>query len=131
MKRSIIGGIVGTLAGGMTVMILEMIGHAIWPLPPGVHDPDQVKSFLLHMPLPALAWIVFGFAGGAFVGGLVAAAIARKMSAALAVGALLLLATIAMMFEITHPGWMIILGLLVPLPAAWLGGWLMTRRGAA
>ena len=55
MKRSIIGGLAGTLAGGATVMILEMTGHAIWPLPAGVDGgaPAQVKSLLLHMPLSA------------------------------------------------------------------------------
>jgi hypothetical protein len=127
VKRSILGGIVGLVAATITIFVVEMTGHRIWPLPAGL-DIHETPDFLSRMPVMALAWIVLGFAAGAFVGGLVAAAISRGRKASMVVGALLLVATILMFFEIPHPGWMIAAGLIVPLPSAWLGAWLMTRK---
>jgi hypothetical protein len=63
------------------------------------------------------------------IGGYVAASIARKPRPALAVGIVIVLGVIANAVMIPHPLWMTAAGVLLPVPAAWLGAQLATRRG--
>ena len=78
------------------------------------------------MVLVVVSWVL-----GAFIGGWVAAKVAREhpLFAALMIGVLVLAGVVANNTMIPHPLWMTVLGVLLPLPAAWLGA-RMARRPA-
>ena len=59
------------------------------------------------------------------------ARIARKPRPALTVGIVIVVGVIANAVMIPHPFWMTITGVLLPVPAAWLGAKLATRRAIA
>ena len=76
------------------------------------------------MPLGAFLFVLAAYVTATVVGGVVAAAIARRhaMRLAAVVGGLILLASALNFVAIPHPGWFIVATLVgVPL-AAWLTG---------
>ena len=75
MIRSILSVIVGILAGVVTILVLEMAGHFFYPPPAGL-DPQNVeafKEFVAAAPMGMLLSVLIAWAGGAFVGGPMAA----------------------------------------------------------
>jgi hypothetical protein len=73
--------------------------------------------------------VVIGWSLAAFLGGSVAARIARhRRTAALVVAAFVVLGVIANNMMIPHPLWMTIAGVLLPVPLAWLAARMATPR---
>ena len=123
--RSIAALIAGMVVMMITVALVQWIGHSIYPPPPGMDPSDRTAMIALisTMPLGALAMVLLAYAGGSFLGAGTATAISRrhKRVVALAIG-VVMLALVAINFAIIpHPIWMIVLGLLVPVPFALLG----------
>jgi hypothetical protein len=123
MLRKILAVIAGVVAGGLVVFVLEGVGHHFYPSPPGIdmHDPAALKSLISTLPLGALLCVVAGWVLGAFAGGAVAGLISRSLTPALLTGTIQLLFGVLTMVMIPHPIWMILLGVLLPVPSAWLG----------
>ena len=65
----------------------------------------------------------------ALCGGWVAARLARvrRMGAAIAVGVLILLGVVLNAWMLPHPLWMLLIGVIAPVPLAWSGGRLAVR----
>ena len=95
-----------------------------------MRDPASVAAFVATLPASALLLVLSGWVLGALVGGYVAARIARKPRPALVVGIVIEIGVIANAVMIPHPLWMTIAGVLLPVPAAWLGARLATRRAS-
>jgi hypothetical protein len=129
MIRKILGVVAGVVAGGLVVFAVEAVGHAVFPPPPGLDtsDPETMKTMMQSLPVGALLCVVVAWVLGAFAGGAVAALVGRSLGPALVTGALQLLFGIVTMVMIPHPLWMIALGIVLPLPAAWAGGTLVRR----
>lgn len=127
MGKKILAVIVGVVTAGVVVFIVEAIGHWAYPLPPGtnVRDPEAMKSLIATLPAGALLFVVLGWTLGSFAGGAVAARIGRSLGPGLVTGAIQLLFGIITMFMIHHPMWMVALGTLLPIPAAWAGAALL------
>ena len=91
------------------IVVVQMIGHAVYPPPPGIDatNPETLKTLVGKMPVAALMLVILSYAVGAFGGGLLAALIAREtpMVYALIVGALVLLGTLVNLVAIPHPTW--------------------------
>ncbi len=123
MLKRLLGVILGLVVGMIVVALIEGLGHALWPPPKGVdlRDPKQLAALMPSLPIGALLAVVVGWALGAFAGGWMAATISRDARMALAVGALLLCLGVVTMIQIPHPLWMWVVGVALPLPAAWLG----------
>lgn len=130
MWRSILAVIVGILVMGITVAAVQWLGHSIFPPPEAVPaHPGAMAELVANMPVAALAFVLVAYAFGTFLGAYTAATIslAHKRGAAIAI-ALVMLALIAMNFSvIPHPLWMVIGGVLVPLPFALLA-WQLAKR---
>ena len=129
MLRRLLGVIAGIVAGAIIVPLFEGLGHALWPPPAGtdLRDPEQLKALLPSLPIGALIAVVVAWAMGSFGGGWMAATIARDGRMALVVGFILLCMGVLTMVQIPHPLWMWVMGLLLPLPAAWLGSRLVPK----
>ena len=125
MGRNIAAGIVGVLIAFGLVMIVEMIGHSVYPLPPDLDfsDTEATRLYVSGLPLGA-----FLFVGGAWfvgtLGGTMAACRvgnAEPRIFAMVVGGLMLAATAYNLATIPHPLWFSISGVAGIIAAAWLG----------
>jgi hypothetical protein len=87
-----------------------------------------MATFVATLPVAALLLVLSGWVLGALIGGYVAARIARRSWTAWVVGGVVEIGVIANAVLIPHPAWMTIAGVLAPMPAAWLGARLATRR---
>jgi hypothetical protein len=127
--RTVIAVVVGTVVAFVLVGVIEAIGEFVYPPPAGVDfgKPDQLASYMQRLPGGALAFVLAAWIVATFLGGLVAAWIARTRTALVAaiVGALVLAATIMNFVLIPHPPWMIGAGVLGIAIAAYLAGRLM------
>lgn len=132
MGRTILAVLAGVVVAWLTIMLCEFAGASVHPPPPGIdlRDPGQLAGYVAAAPAAAMACIVAGWALGSVLGGWVAARIARRYrsAAALLVGAVVLAGVIANAVMIPHPAWMTVFGVLLPLPAAWLGARLARKQ---
>ena len=133
MGRTIAGVVVGVVVAWLTIMLAEFASAPLHPMPAGLdmRNPESVAAFVATLPASALLLVLSGWVLGGLVGGYVAASISRKPRAALTVGIVIVLGVIANAVMIPHPMWMTIAGVLLPVPAAWLGAKLATRRASA
>ncbi|MEZ5355690.1 MAG: hypothetical protein R2762_23905 [Bryobacteraceae bacterium] len=126
MIRAIVAVLVGVAAGFVAEGLVETIGHALFPPPPGldIADPEQLARYLPGLPLGSQLFLVLSWAAGSFLGGWVAAAIApsARSGAAIAVGLVMLAVGGWGIFNASYPYWMAALGLLLPVPLAWAAG---------
>ena len=123
MLRRLLGVILGLVAGAIIVALIEGLGHALWPPPAGtdLRDPEQLRALMGSLPIGSLIAVIVGWALGSFGGGWMAATISRDARMALVVSFVLLCMGVITMIQIPHPLWMWVLGVALPLPAAWLG----------
>lgn len=132
MGRTIAGVVVGVVVAWLAIMLAEFASAPLHPMPAGfdMHDPASVAAFVATLPVAALLLVLAGWVLGALIGGYVAARIARRLRPALTVGIVIVVGVIANAVMIPHPLWMTITGVLLPVPAAWLGARLATRRAS-
>jgi hypothetical protein len=134
MIRTILGILVGLVVAWLTISICEFASLFLHRPPPGLdlRDPQALAAHIAAAPLSAMLIVVVGWALGAFLGGWVAARIARhRRVAALIIGALVLAGVIANSMMIPHPLWMTIAGLVLPLPIAWLAARMVRPQAMA
>ena len=116
----------GLLAGAITVYLVEMVGHSIYPPPEGFDfdDPEQLKELMNIMPLGALVFVIVGWATGALLAGFTSTAILieKRIMGALITGGAFMMFGLAMLIMIPHPTWFAIAGMAVYLPSAYIGG---------
>jgi hypothetical protein len=129
--RSILAVVAGLIVSMIVTSAIQRISVWMYPLPEGtdLNDMEALSKLLPTMPFGAHLLILFSWELGAFVGGAVAALIAGRAHCAHAgfIGGLVLAFTIAIFFMLRgHPEWMIILGLLLPLPVSLLAGKLVS-----
>jgi hypothetical protein len=130
----IIGGIVaGAIVAVATIMLVEMIGHLIFPLPDdlALGDPEVVAGPSPTMPVAAQFIVVLAWFGGALAGGYVAKRICYRWWAAWAIAALVAAAGVVNVMMIPHPVWMQIAAVIAPLVGGLLAGHLIPSRGEA
>ena len=130
MLRSILAVLAGLVVAWITVSLFEFASMHTFPPPPGVdvHDPQQLALLIAQMPVGALALVLAGWIVGALDGGLVATLVARRRVPAVVVGVLVMLGAFLMVAMVPHPMWMSIAGVLLPVPSALFGAWLVRGR---
>ena len=109
------GGIIGVFVGGLTVLLLEAAGHALF----GTADPNDLASVTPSMFASVLvAWIV-----ASWFGATVATVWSKGQTIVpgLAVGIVLLAGSVSNFFIIPHPVWMIIAAVVLMPAAAYMG----------
>lgn len=128
MMRSVLAVIAGLVVMVAMVVMVEYIGHLAFPfpLPPGLdpNDPATMAAVLPNMPVGALLFPLLAYAAGSFLGAGTATSIsqAHKRGVAIVVGSVMLVLVAANFASLpVHPLWMVVTGLLVPLPFALLG----------
>jgi len=132
MIRSILTVIVGILAGSASVWLLELAGHRLYPPPAGLdlENLEALKQYVASAPTGMFLALLAAWAGGAFVGGGVAALLSERRRAvhALVVGAAQTAFAVIQFTMIPHPLWFMLLGVAIFLPSAALAGLLVGRE---
>lgn len=129
--RLILGILAGLVVAWLAIALCEFASVFLHRPPPGVdlRDPQALAAHIDAAPPHALLLVVLGWSLAAFLGGWVAARIARhRRVAALIVGAFVVLIVIAKNVVAPHPQWMAIAGVVLPLPLSWLGARMATPR---
>lgn len=125
MPRTLLAVLAGLATMVLTVAAMESLGHAMFPPPAGVNlaDPEALERIIEVLPVASLAMVACGWALGSLAGAWVAARIARQfcLSAAMAVGGVMTMLVVANFVMVPHPLWMILAGIALPLPLAWVG----------
>jgi hypothetical protein len=130
MQRGILGVLAGIVAGVAVTMLAEMIGHTIYPPPPGinVNDPEARKTLIASLPLGALIAVNLSWALGVFAGSTTAVLIGTRQSWPAWITAFVLFAfALATMTFIPHPDWMILAATLLTLASAIAAAYMWAR----
>ena len=134
MMRKILATIVGILVAGLVVGLVESINSALYPPPAGfdMYDPAQVATRVASLPATAFLVVLAAWSLGCLVGAWVATRIAQAptLIPASIVGLFILAGAIYSIVMFPHPMWMIIAGVLLPLPCAVLGARIARRKPA-
>ncbi|MGE3803712.1 MAG: hypothetical protein AB7K24_03450 [Gemmataceae bacterium] len=135
MFRSIVAVIGGALAGGVFNMGVIMLSWVMFPPPEGadLSDPATLKAYVESLPTAAFFVILAAHAGGALVGGFVAALFARRSPIVLGtiVGGLFLIGGIVNVMSIPRPLWFAVADLVLYVPCGILGARLAPKRTSA
>ncbi|MCX4241559.1 hypothetical protein [Paraliomyxa miuraensis] len=120
MGRRIGGLVLGIVAAGLVVMLVEGLGHAMFPPQAGF---DPAAPNLALVPVGAIALVALAWTLGPLAGGLVCTLVGKPPGPvpALVVGLFFLAADVANLAMIPSPAWLWVVGIAAPLPAAWLG----------
>ena len=122
MLRLILAFLAGAVAMSLTVAGLQAVGHAVWPLPEGIDASNaaQMAGFVEAMPQAAKAWVLLAYAIATAVAVLVATTIARPRwkGLGIALGGLMVLLCAINLSLLSHPLWISVAMLVVPLPIA-------------
>lgn len=123
--RNAIGLLVGLLAGGIAVHLIERLSVRLYPPPAGMdfQNVEQVGAFVADLPAGAFALVLLAHSVGGFVAGLVCGLIVGKrwLGGGVALGVFFTAAGVANLVAIPHPLWFAILDTLIYLPTAVLG----------
>lgn len=133
MGRTLLGAVAGLVSAVLTIMLIEFVGHQVYPPPAGL-DPmvtADMAKIMQTLPIGGMLFIVAAWLVGAFEGGFIAALIARgshPRAAAIVPALMVMSGVVGMIVQIPgHPAWMAIVGLLLPIPAALAGAWIATK----
>jgi len=110
MFRNIAAMIAGIVTAFVTIMLIDKIGHMIYPPPEGLDftDPDALRPYFATLPIGAFLFILASSVVAAFIGTLIACYIgtANATLFGAVVGGIVLAATIANFIAVPHPLWL-------------------------
>lgn len=136
MVRILASIVAGTLVAFAVIWLVELAGHAVWPVASDLdmRDPETVARALPAIPLAAKLVVVLAWFAGALAGGVLAKRIAGSWWAAWPIAMLVALAGIMTAMMIPQPVWMQMAAVAAPLlgglAASHLVGPGRTRQGA-
>ena len=132
MVRSRLAVLLGLLVALAAMLLLEYLGMSLFPLPPGIdlHSEADLALLVESAGVGKQLWVLMGWTFAAFAGGWVAARTTRRhrVGVALWVGGLIVAGVLLNVALLPHPTWMTVLGVLLPLPSAWLAARLASPR---
>lgn len=109
MIRRLLAVIVGIAAAILMVMIIQKLGHSLYPPPADMDLNDQayMKQYVANLPWGPLAFVIGSYVIATLVGGWLAVAIAgeKPLLYAAIVAAFVLAGAIMTVMTIPHPGW--------------------------
>ncbi len=124
MAKNIAAAIAGIVTAFVLIMLIEKLGHIIYPPPPDLDfsDPEALRPYIATLPFLALLFPMIAWVVGTFAGTVVACKIgtANPLLFAAIVGGLVLAGTIANLIMIKHPLWFSVVSLVAIVASAWI-----------
>lgn len=123
MLRKIGGVVAGLIAAFVTIFLVQMVGHLVFPVAgqPDLSDPVATRAFMASLSTGALVFVALAWLLGATAGAAVAASISGARWAAWVIAGVIALSSIANVTMFPHPVWMQIAGIAAPLIGGWIG----------
>lgn len=122
----------GLLCGLVIAALVESLGYLSPPHDQNreVHAAAHLHRNLLSAPVSVHVFLLLAWFAGPFCGAWVAVRLIPEhpLGPAWIVGVWFLLGGVVNLLTVPHPPWVAMLGVLIFLPAAWLGGRLAQRR---
>jgi hypothetical protein len=120
--RSVLATFAGVIVGIIVVVIVETLGHTIFPPPDGVNlrNSEELAAIMDTIPMEAKVAVLIAWFCGVFAGGVTALKMSRGDAwPAWAVAAALYTGSLITMFQIPHPIWMIAGSMIVTIAGVW------------
>jgi len=131
MIRKLAAAVVGVVVAILTIQLVEMLGHLVYPPPADFEfgEPEQVREFISTLPIGSILFVAAAWALGTFLGTLAGALVSgsRALPYATVVGGIVLAGTITMLLIIPHPWWFTIAAPVSIIIAAVLAVYLAPR----
>src|SRR5689334_23243998 len=133
--RSISAILIGFITGFVVIVGCEYANLRMFPLSEAVNpaDPASLNAAMAAMPAKAMILVLVGWAIGTFGASFVATRLAPQFKSlhGMIMGLIFLGGAIMNMREFHHPLWFWIVGILIFLPAAYIGSSLALNSGRA
>lgn len=124
MLRKVLGALTGIATAVLTVMLMEWLGHSVYPPPDGVDfsNTEALTTYVAAAPLGALLFVLVGYLIATFNGTFVACLIGRAPHYiyALLIAVLMLADTASNLIMIPHPTWFSVSAVAGIIASAWL-----------
>lgn len=132
--RNTLAVLAGIVTAFLVVMLVEMLGHRLFPVPAGLdfNDKAAMAAFVRTLPVGALLCVLLAWVSGSFSGAWLAArlAVSRRPLLSGVVGLFVLAASITNLMMLPHPLWFSITAVIAVPAAAWLAGRLASAGAA-
>ncbi len=133
MAKKILAVVVGVIVSGIVSGIIEMgIGHQVYPPPADldITNSEMMGEYMANLPIGAFLFVIAGWLIGPLVGAFVAAKIAPDnwRKSAISIGVAIAVFALMSLWMIPHPIWMWFVGLLLPVPMAYIGAMLSVGK---
>lgn len=127
---ALIGLVLGLVAAGLTVFLIEGIGAAIAPAPAGFNriSPAELPAAIAALPFASKLFVPLAWFLGALGGACLATGLSRRAWTGWAVAGVILALVLITVATIRHPLWMTIAGVAGPILAGWIASRLATPR---
>lgn len=129
MAKKILSVVAGLIVHTIFVFLLEMIGHLIFPHPEGMENimnlpKEEMQVMMDSLDVGSFIIMVVGWGLGAMLGAAVASKILPSYwkTSSFVIGVIVALMVLLMTFAIPHPTWVVVVGLIIPIPMAYVGG---------
>jgi hypothetical protein len=131
MIRKLAAAVVGVVVAILTIQLVEMLGHLVYPPPADFEfdEPEQIREFISTLPIGSILFVGAAWALGTFLGTLAGALVSRSRALpyATVVGGIVLAGAITMLLIIPHPWWFTIAAPVSIIIAAVLAVYLAPR----
>lgn len=125
MVRSMAAFIAGLLVMLIVVSSIQWIGHTLYPSPPvlDAHGTVRTQSVIAQAPFGFLAIVLLSYATCSFLAAGTASTLSlrHKRGVAIFLGVVMTGIVAVHVAVVPHPLWVIVVGLLLPIPFALLG----------
>jgi hypothetical protein len=109
MMRKLLAAVVGVIVAMLTIQLVEMLGHLVYPPPADIEfdDVEAVREFMASLPVGRILFVGAAWAAGTFLGTLAGALISgsKPLPYAIVVGGMVLAGAATMLLIIPHPWW--------------------------
>jgi len=125
MGRNIGAGVAGVVIAMVSVWLVQLFGHAVYPPPEGLDSKnlEAMQAYVATLPLGAFLFVIASYFIGTLAGTCAACAIGTMLPRvfAILIGCLMLIATAMNVAMIPHPTWFIVAAVVAIFAGAWLG----------
>lgn len=132
MVRKIIAIVAGLAVAVITVMLVQKLGHHLYPPPEGLDPADEafMREYIANLPWGPLTIVIGSYVLATLAGGWVAAAVAGERPAVFAgiVALLVLAGAVSTMVMFPHPTWFMVTSVAGIIVAALIAARLASAR---
>ena len=122
MLRKILGVIAGLASSVVVVLLVQTVGHVLFPPPADINlsDPDVLAVSMDRIPVGSKLFVILAWFLGPLLGGILGGRLAKARWVSWILGGLTALGLVANAYAIAHPAWMLLVGALAIVTAAFL-----------